>query len=54
MIISVFGKKKKKKIVGKGINAAYQHFLLFPHCFEKAAFQDTSKGVIVSEWVKEK
>ena len=50
MIISVFGRKKKKK----KINAAYQHFLLFPHCFEKAAFQDTSKGVIVSEWVKEK
>ena len=52
MIISAFD--KKKKIVGKGINAGYQHFLLFPHCFEKAAFQDTSKCVIVWEWVEKK
>ena len=24
--------------VGKGENAGYQHFLLFPHCFQKAVF----------------
>ena len=25
-------------IVGKGENAVHQHFLLFPQCFQKAAF----------------
>ena len=38
--------------MGKGENAGYEHFLLFPQCFEKASFPDTSKGVIVWEWVK--
>ena len=37
--------------MGKGENAGYQHFLLFPRCFEKVSFQDMSKGVIVWEWV---
>ena len=50
MIISVFD--RVENIVGKGENAGYQHFLLFPQCFEKASFPDTSKGVIVWEWVK--
>ena len=50
MIISVFD--RIENIVGKGENAGYQHFLLFPQCFEKASFPDTSKGVIVWEWVK--
>ena len=36
-----------EKIVGKGKNAVYQHFLFFPQCFEKASFPNTSKGVIV-------
>ena len=27
-----------EKIVGKGENAGYQHFLLFPQCFLKAVF----------------
>ena len=49
MIISVFD--KIENIVGKGGNAGYQHFLLFPQCFEKASFPYTSKGVIVWEWV---
>ena len=31
----VFG--RVEKIVGKGENAGYQHFLLFPSCFEKAS-----------------
>ena len=29
---------KTENIVGKGENAGYQHFLLFPHCFQKASF----------------
>ena len=50
MIISVFD--IEENIVKKGENAGYQHFLLFPQCLEKASFPDTSKGVIVWEWVK--
>ena len=50
MIIYVFD--RLEYIVGKGENAGYQHFLLFPQCFEKASFPDKSKGVIVWEWVK--
>ena len=47
MIIPV--SKRVKNIVRKGENAGDQHFLLFPQCFEKASFSDTSKGVIVWE-----
>ena len=50
MIISVFD--RLENIVGKGGNAGYQHFPLFPQCFEKDSLQETSKGVIVWEWVK--
>ena len=50
MIISVFD--RVENIVGKGENAGYQHFLLFPQCFGKASFPGTSKGVIAWEWVK--
>ena len=32
MMISVFD--KIENIVGKGKNAVYQHFLLFPQCFQ--------------------
>ena len=35
---------RKENIVGKGENAGYQHFLLFPRCFQKAAFL----GVVIS------
>ena len=49
MIISVFD--RVENIVGKGEMAVYQHFLLSPQCFEKASFPDTSKDVIVWEWV---
>ena len=52
MIISVFD--RVENIVEKGENAGYQHFLLFPQYFEKASFPDTSKGVIVWKWVKER
>ena len=41
-----------ENIVGKGENAGYQHFLLLPQCFQKSSFPDTTKGVIVGEWVK--
>ena len=44
-MISVFD--SVENIAGKGENAGYQHFLLFPQCFERASFQDMSKGVIV-------
>ena len=27
-----------ENIVGKGENAGYQHFLLFPKCFQKSSF----------------
>ena len=49
MIISFFD--RVENIVVKGENAGYQHFLLFPQCFEKASIQDMSKGVIAWEWV---
>ena len=50
MIISAFD--KVENIFGKGENAGYQHFLLFPQYFEKAFFPDASKGVIMWERVK--
>ena len=34
----VFVFDRVENIVGKGENACYQHFLLFPHCFEKAFY----------------
>ena len=34
-------------ILGKEENAGYQHFLLFPHCFQKAFSSIVSKVVIV-------
>ena len=33
--------------VGKGENAGYQHFLLFPQCFQKASFSGLLKVWIV-------
>ena len=36
-----------ENIVGKGENAGYQHFLLFPQCFQKAFFLWSLKVVIV-------
>ena len=34
-MVSVFD--KVENIVGKGENAGYQHFLLFPQCFQKVS-----------------
>ena len=36
-----------ENIAGKGENAGYQHFLLFPQCFQKASFSGSLKVVIV-------
>ena len=36
-----------ENIVGKGENAGYQHFLLFPQCFQKASFSGSLKDGIV-------
>ena len=36
-----------ENIVGKGENAGYQHFLLFPHCFPKGSSLGSSKVGIV-------
>ena len=51
MIISVFD--RVENIVGREENAGYQHFLIFPQCFQNASFPGASKGVIVWEWVKD-
>ena len=39
--------ERVKNIVGKGENAGYQHFLLFPQFFQKAAFKEVLKVGIV-------
>ena len=44
--------KQVENTVGKGEIDCYNQFLLFPQCFQKACFQEASKGVIVWEWVK--
>ena len=38
---------REENIVGKGENAGYQYFLLFPQCFQKASFTQLLKVVIV-------
>ena len=40
-----------ENIVGKGENAGYQHFLLFPQCFQKGSFSGSLKVGIVWERV---
>ena len=42
MMISVFD--WLETIVGKGENAGYQHFLLFPQCFQRAYFLGSLKS----------
>ena len=44
--------KPVENAVGKGEIARYKQFLFFPQCFQKACFQEASKGVILWEWVK--
>ena len=36
-----------ENIVGKGENAGYQHFVLFPQCFQKLSFSGSLKVRIV-------
>ena len=49
-----FALGRVENILGKGENAGYQHFLLFPQCFQKASFSEfltlsqTSPGFYVS------
>ena len=42
-----FASGRVEKIVGKGENAGYQHFLLFPQCFLKVTFLGTLKVRLV-------
>ena len=35
--------EKVENILGKGENAGYQHFLLFPQCFQKPTFPEMLK-----------
>ena len=41
-----FALERVENIVGKGENAGYQHFLLFPKCFQKSYFHGSLKSVI--------
>ena len=41
-----------ENIVGKGENACYQHFLLFPKCFQKASLSGSLRVKIV--WLRVK
>ena len=43
----IFWFGKKENIVGKGENAGFQHFLLFPRCFQKLSFLGSFKVGIV-------
>ena len=49
-MISVFN--WVENIVGKGENTVYQHFLLFPQCFQKASVTGSLKVGIVRYRVK--
>ena len=45
MILFLLGRiAKKKNILGKEENAGYQHFLLFPQCFQKTSSMGVSKS----------
>ena len=50
VMISLFD--RLENIVGKGENAGYQHFPLFPQCFQKASFLGSLKVGIV--WLRVK
>ena len=39
--------ERVENIAGKGENAGYQHFLLFPQCFQKASLSGSLKVGIV-------
>ena len=50
LLIFVF--HRTENIVRKGENTGYQHFLLFPQCFQKASFSGSFKPGIVWKRVK--
>ena len=52
MVVQVFS-DMTENIKGKGENAGFQHFLLFPQCLQKASFLEPLRDVIVREWVKQ-
>ena len=41
-----------ENIMGKGKNAGYQHFFLFPQCFSNLSFSGSLKAVVVWQRVK--
>ena len=45
MVISIFD--RLENIAGNGENADYQHFLLYPQCFQKAILPGSLKVLIV-------
>ena len=45
MMVSVLD--RIENIAEKGENVGYQHFLLFPQCFQKASFSGSLKVLIV-------
>ena len=47
MKVLKFGLQGVENIVGKGEQAGYQHFLLFPQCFQKTSFPRSLKDVVV-------
>ena len=38
-----FNLEREENMVGKVENPGYQHFLLFPHCFQKASYTGSLK-----------
>ena len=49
---TVYVYDRVENIVGKGENAGYQHFLLFPQCFQKVFFLRVvkSRDCAVKSW----
>ena len=47
-----FGLGRVENIVGKGENAGYQHFLLFPQFFQKSSLSGSLKVLIMWYRVK--
>ena len=45
--VMIFHLNRVENTVGKGENAGYQHFLLFPQCFQKVSFSGLVKASIV-------
>ena len=42
-----FVSNRKGNIVGKGENAGFQHFLLYPQCFQNAVFTNQTRGMLL-------